>query len=136
MVSDGWYNIEESGGEPFRWVQGQQGRLCVFSPLAMQASLSLDAISFSKAQSLRIEVTPQSTNGSTGTTGQVYSGTIPPSGTTVQTRPIEFPAGMTEVRIVPQEEGVTPQSLDPNARDDRVLTVGFKRVRLEPAALK
>jgi hypothetical protein len=37
---------------------------------------------------------------------------------------------------VPQAEGVTPQSLDPNARDDRVLTVGFKRVRLEPAAPK
>ncbi|HEY0068499.1 MAG TPA: hypothetical protein VGE04_00870, partial [Chloroflexia bacterium] len=152
MVSDGWYNIEESGGEPFRWVQGQQGRLCIFSPRPTTASLILDATAFAKDQKVNVVgrfnyvtegTSPALANSillttpvTYGRTQLLYDGPVSTVGTSIRTDAVEFPAGMTEVRIVPQEEGVTPQSLDPNARDDRVLTVGFKRVRLEPAAPK
>lgn len=141
MVSDGWYDSEESGGEPFRWVQGQQGRLCVFTPEQETMSLAMDATAFSKDQEIRVQRVLRELKGTDHDKRIIgplteYEGTISIAGTEVRTRPIVFPAGMTEVRIVPQGEGVTPQSLDPNAKDDRTLTIGLKRVRLEPAAPK
>ncbi|HEX8231266.1 MAG TPA: hypothetical protein VF826_18450 [Chloroflexia bacterium] len=141
MVSDGWYDSEESGGEPFRWVRGEQGRLCVFTPEQKTMSLAMDATAFSRDQEIRVQRVLRELKGTDHDKriiGPVteYEGTISIAGTEVRTRPIVFPAGMTEVRIVPQGEGVTPQSLDPNAKDDRALTIGLKRVRLEPAAPK
>ncbi|HVG01143.1 MAG TPA: hypothetical protein VND68_14985, partial [Chloroflexia bacterium] len=152
MVSDGWYEAEDSGGEPFRWVQGQQGRLCVFAPRATTASLALDATAFAKDQKVSIvgrfnfvteEKSPPTANRillttptTYGRSQPLYDGLVSTTGTPVRTDAVEFPAGMTEVRIVPQTEGVTPQSLDPSVKDDRALTVGFKRVRLERVAPK
>jgi hypothetical protein len=136
MVSDGWYDQEDSGGEPFRWVQGKQGTLCVFTPRPLSATLGMESVAFGKEQIIRIEASSEQGGGTWGERKQIYSGTIPPFGTSVRTETLELPAGMTEVRILPQGKGVTPQSLDPNAKDDRTLTVGFKRVRLEPAAPK
>ena len=101
----------------------------------------MDATAFSKDQEIRVQRVLRELKGTDHDKriiGPVteYEGTISIAGTEVRTRPIVFPAGMTEVRIVPQEEGVTPQSLDPNAKDDRILTVGLKRVRLEPMDAK
>jgi hypothetical protein len=41
---------------------------------------------------------------------------------------------MTEVTITAAESGTTPRSLDPNSPDERLLTVGIKRVRLDSQA--
>ncbi|MDQ5865392.1 MAG: hypothetical protein M3390_06650 [Chloroflexota bacterium] len=154
MVSDGWYDAEESGGEPFRWVHGKQGRLCVFTPQDVELTLSLEATAFAKPQDLTITWTsisdklfqegisrnnlpsPFPLTLASPRGGTAFSGPIATTGTAIRTLDMLFPAGMTEVRIVPQGEGVTPQSLDPNARDDRALTVGLKRVRLEPEDAK
>lgn len=154
MVSDGWYNIEDSGGEPFRWVQGVQGRLCVFTPQNLDLRLSLEVTAFARSQDVTItweSITDRLAKEELLRSyipflnpitlaqpfrGTAFSGQVATTGTAIRTDSIFLPAGMTEVRIVPQGEGVTPQSVDPNLKDDRVLTVGIKRVRLEPAALK
>ena len=154
MVSDGWYEAEDSGGEPFRWVQGTRGRLCVFTPDDMEVTLNLEAVAFARNQNVTITresisyrlfqeailrdsfppIVPVTL--AALDEAAIFSGEVTPAGTTILTKAILFPAGMTEVRIVPQTEGVTPQSLDPKVKDDRALTVGFKHVRLEPVAPK
>lgn len=151
MVSDGWYDVEESGGEPFRWVRGEQGRLCVFAPEPINASLVMEATAFATDREieiwrLRTDALPPpdgapliNSAGENRAVAQAlneWEGEVPTSGAEIRTRSNYFPAGMTEVRIMPRGEGVTPRSLDPNAKDDRALTVGFKRVRLEPVAPK
>ena len=133
MVSDGWYNIEDAGGEPFRWVQGQQGRLCVFTPEPLTASLVMEATSLAPEQEVSISASTRATG---SFPAPLFSGRVPSTGINISTVPVKFPAGMTEVRIMPEGEGVTPQSVDPNLKDDRVLTVGLRRVRLEQAAPK
>ncbi|HET6314465.1 MAG TPA: hypothetical protein VFH60_11570 [Chloroflexia bacterium] len=151
IVSDGWYEAEDSGGEPFRWVRGDFGRLCIFTPGPLRAALSMQVTAFDSDQEVTIY---QSTArpGQTIKVGQsagqnlpiitspivgepIFRGTIGTTGSVVIVE-LELPAGMTEVRIVPEGGGVTPQSLDPSVKDDRALTVGFKRVRLEPVAPK
>ncbi|HYP19975.1 MAG TPA: hypothetical protein VEY08_07855, partial [Chloroflexia bacterium] len=151
MVSDGWYDAEDSGGEPFRWVRGDYGRLCIFTPGPLRAALSMQATAFASDR----EVTFYQSTARPGepikvgqSSGQnlpiitspivgetIFRGTIGTTGSVVIVE-LELPAGMTEVRIVPKGGGVTPQSLDPGVKDNRALTVGFKRVRLEPVAPK
>ncbi len=132
LVSDGWYNAEDSGGVPFRWLKEPQGRLCVFSPQPVTASLVLDATAFAKEQPMSVY---------TGQSGDpqdrlVYSGTVSTAGAVVRTQAVLWQAGMTEVRIVVQGQGVTPQALDPGIKDSRLLTVGLKDVRLEDEGIK
>jgi hypothetical protein len=135
MVSDGWYDPEESGGEPFRWLQEGAGKLCIFSPEAMEAYLVMEGTSFGHPRHITIEFPPYLYHA--GVVGGSIGYDLPAGGQFVEAgAPIYLQAGMTEVRIVPEGEGVTPQSLDPSVQDDRVLTAGFKRIRLEPMGAK
>lgn len=131
MVSDGWYDVE-GGSRPFRWVKGGQGRLCVFSPRPMKAALLMNAVSFAKDRA----VTFSSVGGANKSTSTIYSGEATAGGTQVRTQVVQWPAGMSEVLVVPAEPGVTPRSLDPNSKDNRLLTVGIRDVRLDTTALK
>ena len=124
-VGRSWYPIEQAEGEPFRWLKDGSGTMCVFAPQALTGALVMDATSFASARTLQISVGGR----------EVYSGTVQAGGFgTVSTGPLEWWPGMTEVTITAVESGTTPRSLDPNSPDERLLTVGFKRVRLDSQA--
>ena len=124
-VGRSWYPIEQAEGEPFRWLNNGSGTMCVFAPQALTGALVMDATSFASARTLQISVGGR----------EVYSGTVQAGGFgTVSTGPLEWWPGMTEVTITAVESGTTPRSLDPNSPDERLLTVGFKRVRLDSQA--
>ena len=52
----------------------------------------------------------------------------------VAMKPAKLKRGKNTVTITAVESGTTPRSLDPNSPDERLLTVGFKRVRLDSQA--
>ena len=120
-----WYPIEQVEGEPMRWLRDGSGTICVFAPHAVTGALVMEATSFATARTLHIEMGGR----------EVYSGTMQTGGFgTVSTGPVDWQPGVTEVTITADGEGVTPRSLDPNSPDERLLTVGFKGVRLDSQA--
>jgi hypothetical protein len=124
-VGRSWYPIEQSGGEPLRWLRDGSGTMCVFAPRPITAALLMDATSFTSARTLHVSVGGH----------DVFSGTVEPGGFgTVMTAPVDWQAGVTEVTIAAVEGGTTPRSLDPSSPDERLLSLGFKRVRLDSQA--
>jgi hypothetical protein len=124
-VGQGWYPIEQAGGEPFRWVREGGGTLCVFAPQPITGALVMDATSFATARTLHVSV-----GGHT-----IYTGVVQPGGFgMVSTEGVNWPEGVTEVTLSTADSGTTPLSLDPNSPDERPLSVGFKRVRLDSEA--
>jgi hypothetical protein len=63
----------------------------------------------------------------------LFTGRLPAGGVfaPVSTGPVDWAEGLTEVKIIASEPGTSPESLDPNVRDDRLLSAGFRRVHLE-----
>ena len=121
-IGAGWYASEQSAGQPFRWVKDGHGSLCVFSPHDVTGSLVMEGTAFAQERNVTMAVGVEI----------LYSGKLP-AGSFV---PIEmglrtWKAGVTQVDISALEAGSSPKSLDPNAGDDRVLTVGFRSVVLE-----
>ncbi|HET9493194.1 MAG TPA: hypothetical protein VFR15_03085, partial [Chloroflexia bacterium] len=124
-VGRSWYPVEQVEGEPMRWLRDGSGTMCVFAPRAVTGALVMDTASFATARTLHVSVDGR----------EVYSGTVQAGGFgTVSTGPVDWQPGVTEVTITAGGEGVTPRSLDPNSPDERLLTVGFKRVRLDSQA--
>jgi hypothetical protein len=128
-VGSGWYDIEEVGGAPFRWVKDAEATLCVFSPRRVTASLAFEGTAFAQEQSARIRVG----SGPVGGSGTYADRLFPANGSFagVTIGPQEWQPGVTEVYIEKSEQGLTPRSVDANLQDDRVLTVGIRGVYLE-----
>jgi hypothetical protein len=85
----------------------------------------MDATSFATARTLHVSV-----GGHT-----IYTGVVQPGGFgMVSTEGVNWPEGVTEVTLSTPDSGTTPRSLDPNSPDERPLSVGFKRVRLDSEA--
>jgi hypothetical protein len=63
----------------------------------------------------------------------LVSTTLPSGGRFAPLRagPVDWPQGITEVKIVAHGQGLIPKSLNPNANDDRLLSAGFRAVHLE-----
>jgi hypothetical protein len=116
-----WYNLEQSNGQPFRWMKGQQADLCVISPAAQTAPLAFQVASFALARHLQVWIGER----------QVYAATVP-AGFALQpfqTPPLTWPAGPQVVRLVVPEAGVVPASLGQGV-DPRVLGLGFSTIHL------
>jgi hypothetical protein len=126
-VGAGWYNIERPQGTPFRWLKEGKGSLCVFTPRKVTATLQMTGISFAQDRQLII-----SANAGQLFSGNLRAGAINP----VETAPIEWQPGMTEVQIAAMGPGVTPQSLTTTSSDSRPLTAGFYNVGLAIDAQK
>jgi hypothetical protein len=121
-VGAGWYASEQSAGNPFRWVKDGHGSLCVFSPRDVTGSLVMEGTAFAQERAVTLAV-----GGETLYSGKFSAGNF----TSINTGVREWQAGVTQVDISALEAGSSPNSLDPNAGDDRVLTVGFRSVVLE-----
>jgi hypothetical protein len=126
-IGNGWHDVEMSGGVPFRWMAGNEAALCVFTPQPIQAALTMEANSFGQEHDAHLWI------GST----EVYAGKIASDAITpIRTGLIEWPAGMTQVRVTVDGPGITPQSLDSNNTDKRVLTIGARALKLEVTTQK
>ena len=123
-----WYPLEKSNGAPFRWVKGGSGTLCIFAPRAARAALVMDGTAFGQDRTVEISSDDKT----------LLSELVPSGGrfATLRTEPIDWPEGVTELRIAANGPGITPESLDPNTGDKRNLSVGFKGVHLESIAQK
>ena len=120
-IGSGWYNIEQSEGEPFRWVKEGKAALCVFAPRKMTAALSMEATSFAQDRPITISITGS----------PIVSATLPAGAfTPISTTPIEWQPGVTEVVIASDSPPVTPQALDPASADQRSLSVGLRHVQV------
>ena len=124
-VANGWYNLESSGGAPFRWMKEEVATLCVFAPQPTRASLVMEGTAFGQERTARLLLGDK----------QIYTGIMPPGGvfSLISAEPVDWPKGITEVQMITEGPGITPLSLDPNQKDARELTVGIKGVRLEVA---
>ena len=122
-IGNGWYDPETSGDAPFRWLKEREARLCVFAPQPTRGALRMEVTAFGQEHEAHLGIGGK----------EIYTGRIQTGGafTTIRTEPIEWPAGITEVRVTVDGQGITPQSLDPNQKDARSLTIGVKGVRLE-----
>jgi hypothetical protein len=121
-VGAGWYQVEESEGEPSRWVRDGHGSLCVFSPRDVTGKLVMQGAAFGQERDVTLTVGDET----------LYSGRLPAgSFAPIETGIREWQAGVTQVEIVSPGAGMSPNSLDPNAGDERVLTVGLRGVSLE-----
>jgi hypothetical protein len=126
-IGNGWHDVEMSGGVPFRWMAGNEAALCVFTPQPIQAALTMEANSFGQERDTRLWIGSREVY-----SGKIASGVITP----IRTGIIEWPAGMTQVRVTAGGPGITPQSLDSNNTDKRTLTMGVKALKLEVTSQK
>jgi hypothetical protein len=133
LMGNNWYDIETSGGEPFRWVREETARLCVFHPnvnsplpnhpVLPSVRLTMEGTAFGEERDVQILVEGR----------EIYKGTLPAGGTfaSIDTSWLEWKTGMTEITIRSTRPPTTPNSLDSASTDSRPLRVGFRRVRLE-----
>ena len=124
-----WHQVEESYGQPFRWMDGASLRseadLCVFSPARHKGTLTFRAASFGMSRHLQVWVGDRQVLGiPVAADGALHE---------VHTPPLEWPSGAQRVRFVSEEASESPQSLGQGA-DKRQLSLGFAGIRLEMAA--
>jgi len=122
-VANGWHNLETSGGAPFRWMKDSEATLCVFAPQPTRGALAMEGTAFGQERAVHLQVGDK----------EIYTGKLPQGGafSPIKTATIEWPAGITEVRVIAEGPGITPESLDPNQKDTRSLITGIKGVKLE-----
>ena len=118
-----WNQLEESYGQPFRWISGASADFCVYSPLTRTASLTLQAASFGQLRHLQIWVGDR----------KVVESAVPADGAlhVVDTPPLSLAVGSQLVRLVSLESSVSPASLGQGS-DERQLSLGFSGVGLKP----
>jgi hypothetical protein len=126
-IGAGWYPVEQSDDEPFRWVQEGHGSLCVFAPQDTTASLTIQGTAFAQERGVTMSI-----DGQILYDGRLPAGTFMPIETTTRT----WKAGITEIDISTPEGGTSPSAQDANSGDKRVLTVGFKGAKLENKPLR
>jgi hypothetical protein len=120
-IGAGWYPIEQSGGQPFRWVQDGHAALCVFAPHTITGSLHLEGTALGTSRHALLAVGAET----------LYIGVVPVGDyVSIETPTRTWQAGITQVDITTPEAGQTPASLDPGSPDQRVLTVGFRAVNI------
>jgi hypothetical protein len=116
-----WHDVEQSGGQPFRWINGGQADLCVTSAAPSAAPLTLTATSFAAPRHLQVWVNDR----------QVLNEEIPADGALhpVRTPPLDWPAGPQRVRLVIPEGSASPADQGQGG-DTRQLSLGFSAIRL------
>jgi hypothetical protein len=116
-----WHSAEQSGGQPFRWLNGAQGDFCVFSPAPRTAPLAFQVTSFATPRHLQVWVNDQ----------EVLAAEVPADGALhpFTTPAIAWPAGPQRVRLVIPEGSASPFSLG-QGTDKRELSLGFGPIRL------
>ena len=122
QLGGGWGGIEDSGGRPFRWMQGADATVCVQGAAGQTVRLALRATSFAEPRTLDI--------GLDGRT--ILTGTIPAGGgfLDLTTPPLPLPAGSVRLTLHVPEGSATPASLG-QGTDQRPLSLGFTQVRLD-----
>ncbi len=121
QLGGGWGGIEESGGGPFRWMQGADAAVCVQGGAGQQVRLALRATSFATPRTLQL-----------GLDGRVIlTGTIPAAGgfLDLTTPPLLLTADSVRLTLHVPEGSATPASLG-QGTDARPLSLGFTQVRL------
>ncbi len=119
-----WHQPETVAGQPFRWMDGAQADLCVFSPTPVTGSLSLQATSFAVPRRVEIWVGDR----------RALDTTVPGDGAlhTLTLPSLAWPAGPQQVRLIAPSGSVTPATLG-LGRDTRALSIGFAAVRWQAA---
>ena len=121
-VGAGWYPVEQSEGEPFRWVKDGLASLCLFTPIETTGSLTMQGTAFAQERGVRVSVGEE----------VLYDGKLPAGAfTPIETTTRTWNEGVTQIDISAPEAGTSPSALDANSGDNRSLTVGFKDVKLE-----
>jgi len=119
-----WYQPETVAGQPFRWIDGAQADLCVFSPQPATGSLTVQATSFAVPRRLQVWIAGRPALDTTvPADGALHDLTVPPS---------RWPAGPQQVRLVAPGGSSTPAALG-QGRDTRQLSIGFAAVRWQAA---
>jgi hypothetical protein len=122
QLGGGWGGIEQSGGRPFRWMQGADAAVCVQGAAGRQVRLALRATSFAGPRTLEL-----------GLDGQpVLTATIPTGGTFLDltTPPLPLRAASARLTLHVPEGSATPASLG-QGTDQRPLSLGFSEIRLD-----
>jgi hypothetical protein len=122
QLGGGWGGIEDSGGAPFRWMQGADAAVCVQGAAGQQVRLALRATSFAQPRTLEL--------GLDGRT--VLTGTIPAGGgfLDLTTPPLPLTTDSARLTLHVPEGSATPASLG-QGTDQRPLSLGFTQVRLD-----
>ena len=121
QLGPNWHQVEESHGKPFRWINGSEADLCVFSPAPHTGALTFQATGFGPTRHLQVWIGDK----------QVLTEPILADGVLreLRTAPVEWPSGAQRVRLVSEEASVSPQSLG-QGDDSRQLSIGVSDVRL------
>ncbi len=121
QLGSGWNALEKSLGQPFRWMDGTEAELCVFSPSSIQQSMVLSATSYNTPRSLELWVD--------GT--RIFKATVPADGLMhlYSTSPVTWPAKPTLVRLVTPDGSASPAQLG-QSKDRRQLSLGFTQITL------
>ena len=116
-----WHQLEQSYGQPFRWINGSQADLCVFSPAEQTAPLTFKVASFATPRHVQVWVGDN----------KMQEVEVPADGALhdVTTAPIQWPAGGQKVRLLSQEGSASPSSLG-QGNDKRQLSLGLADVHL------
>jgi hypothetical protein len=122
QLGGGWGGIEDSGGQPFRWMQGADAAVCVQGAAGQTVRLALRATSFAQPRTLEL--------GLDGRT--ILTGTIPAGGgfLDLTTPPLPLTADAVRLTLHVPEGSATPAGLG-QGNDQRPLSLGFTQVRLE-----
>jgi hypothetical protein len=116
-----WYALEQSYGQPFRWIDGTTADFCVVSPAAQTAPLTFQVASFAAPHHLQVWMNER----------QVLDALVPADSTlhTVRTPPLAWPVGPQLVRLVAPEGSASPVTLHQGS-DTRQLSLGFGPIQL------
>ncbi len=116
-----WYDVEQSAGQPFRWIDGAQADLCVYSAAPSVAPLALEVTSFAAPRHLQVWVGDR----------LLLDQEVPADGALhpVQTPRLTWPAGPQRVRLVVPEGSASPADSGQGG-DTRQLSLGVSAIRL------
>jgi hypothetical protein len=116
-----WHAVEQSNAQPFRWINGAQADLCVYSAAPSAAPLTFAVTSFAAPRHLQVWIGDR----------QVLNEAIPADGALhpVTTPRLDWPAGPQRVRLVIPEGSARPADLGQGG-DTRQLSLGVRAIRL------
>ena len=122
QLGGGWGGIEQSGGRPFRWMQGADAAVCVQGAAGQRVRLALRATSFAGPRTLQLGLDGQT----------ILTSTIPTDGTflDLSTPPLPLRAASARLTLHVPEGSATPAALG-QGTDQRPLSLGFSEIRLD-----
>ncbi len=121
QLGPNWHGVEESYGQPFRWMDGARADLCVFSPSVHRSPLSFQVASYYMSRHVQIWVNDR----------EVMEMEVPADSAlhSVTTPPIDWPSGFQQVRLVVPEGSARPIDLSQSS-DIRELSIGLSTIRI------